>query len=198
MRRLAVGCGLALVAVVALLLLGMVAVIGALLPSLPNGFSSAAGGVAAGRPCAHPLETQGYRPGPGAFEPNHTGIDFVCLGDLTIVAVLPGTVVVADDGPCPDTYASGLRVFGCNVVVETTLDGRELFLRYGHLTQGSLDVLAGERVQAGAALGTEGASGFATGTHVHFEVDLGAPSTADCIDPVPYLDPAIVRCPCNG
>jgi murein DD-endopeptidase MepM/ murein hydrolase activator NlpD len=197
MRRLAVGCGLTLVAVVALLLFGIVAVIGALLPSLPNGVSSAAGSVAAGRPCAHPLETQGYKPGPGAFEPNHTGIDFVCLGDLTIVAVLPGTVVVADDGPCSNTFASGLRVFGCNVVVETTLDGRELFLRYGHLAQGSLDVPTGEHVQAGAALGTEGASGFATGAHVHFEVDLRAPSTADCINPVPYLDPAIVHCPCH-
>lgn len=198
MRRLAVGCGLAAVVVIALLLLGAAAVIGALLPSLPNGATSAVRSVAAGRPCAHPLETQGYKPGPGAFEPNHTGIDFVCLGDLTIVVVLPGTVAVADDGPCPNTYASGIRVFGCNVVVETMFGGQHLFLRYAHLAQDSLGVLVGDQVAAGAAVGTEGATGFATGAHLHFEVDVGAPTTADCINPVPYLDPAIVHCPCHS
>ena len=38
---------------------------------------------------------------------------------------------------------------------------------------------------------------MATGRHVHFEIDLGAASTADCINPVPYLDPTIIHCPCH-
>jgi len=66
------------------------------------------------------------------------------------------------------------------------------------MTQGSLDVLVGEQVAAGDALGLEGESGYATGYHVHFEIDVGAPSTADCINPVPYLDPTIIHCPCNN
>ena len=55
----------------------------------------------------------------------------------------------------------------------------------------------GEQAAAGDALGTEGESGYATGRHVHFEIDLGAASTADCINPVPYLDPTIIHCPCH-
>jgi murein DD-endopeptidase MepM/ murein hydrolase activator NlpD len=66
------------------------------------------------------------------------------------------------------------------------------------MAQGSLDVLVGERVGAGDALGTEGESGYATGRHVHFEIDLGAASTVDCINPVPYLDPSIIHCPCHA
>jgi murein DD-endopeptidase MepM/ murein hydrolase activator NlpD len=197
-KKVIVGCALLVVAIVAAVLVGGAAVIGALIPPLPSQPASAAGQVAAGRPCTKPVETQGYKPGPGAFEPNHTGIDFVCVGDLTIVAVLSGTVVVADDGPCPNTLARSVVSSGCNVVVETTLGGQDLYLRYGHLASGSLDVLKGERVAAGVALGIEGESGYATGLHVHFEVDLGAPNTAYCTNPVPYLDPSIVRCPCHS
>ena len=195
-RTLTCGCLIAVLAL-ALLLFGVVGALGALLPSLPN--QPTATQVAAGRPCADPIETQGYMPGPGAFEPHHTGIDFACEGNLTLTAVLAGTVVIADDGPCPNTYyTSGARTFGCNVDIETELGGRHLFARYGHMAQGSLDVLVGEQVAAGDALGTEGESGYATGRHVHFEIDLGAASTADCINPVPYLDPTIIHCPCHN
>ena len=196
MSRL-IGCVCVLVvATLAVVLLGGAAVLAALLPSLPS--PPTATQVASGRPCADPIETQGYMPGPGAFEPLHTGIDFVCEGNATIVAVLPGTVVVAADGPCPNTFLSGQRTFGCSVDIETTVAGRSLYARYGHTAQGSLDVTAGEQVTAGDALGIEGESGFATGLHVHFEIDAGAPSTADCINPVPYLDLAIVHCPCHS
>ena len=195
-RKLACGCLIAVLAL-AMLFLGLVAALGSLLPSLPN--RPVATQVTAGRPCADPIETQGYMPGPGAFEPNHTGIDFACEGSLTLTAVLAGIVVIADDGPCPNTFSTtGKRTFGCNVDIETKLDGRNLFARYGHMTQGSLDVLVGEQVAAGDALGLEGESGYATGYHVHFEIDVGAPSTADCINPVPYLDPTIIHCPCNN
>ena len=197
-RKVAVGCLIAVFAIIAVILIGGAAVIGALLPSLPTQPSSLETQVATGRPCADPIETQGYKPGPGAFEPNHTGIDFVCAANRTIVAVLPGTVVVADDGPCPNTYGAGVLVFGCNVAVETTQGGRNLFARYGHLTQGSLDVVVGEEVVPGEALGTEGESGFATGFHLHFEIDVGAASAADCINPVPYVDPSIIHCPCHS
>ena len=75
-RKVAVGCLIALVAIIAVVLIGGAAVIGALLPSVPTQPSSLETQVATGRPCADPIETQGYKPGPGAFEPNHTGIDF--------------------------------------------------------------------------------------------------------------------------
>ena|GEM_PF-6359044 len=194
-RKLTCGCLIAVLAL-AMLLIGVVAALGALLPSLTN--RPTATQVAAGRPCADPVETQGYMPGPGAFEPHHTGIDFACEGNRTLTAVLPGTVVIAADGPCPNTYdTSGAQTFGCSVDIETKLGGRNLFARYGHMLQGSLAVLVGEQVAAGDALGIEGESGYATGYHVHFEIDLGAASTADSINPVAYLDPTIIHCPCH-
>jgi murein DD-endopeptidase MepM/ murein hydrolase activator NlpD len=191
-RRAVVVALVLVAAVLGLLLCGIAAAVSALVPG-GNPSVISAGMVKAGRPCANPIETQGYMPGPGAFEPKHTGIDFVCIGNMTIVAVLPGIVVIAVDGPCPNTLASGVRTFGCNVTVKTIVDGRTLYLRYAHLEAGSLAVTAGQEVVTGAALGTEGASGFATGPHLHFEVDSGAASTADCIDPKPFLDRAIVQ-----
>ena len=59
-------------------------------------------------------------------------------------------------------------------------------------------MLVGEQVAAGNALGSEGGSGYATGRHVHFEMDLGAASTADCVEPGPDLDPTIIHCPCRN
>ncbi len=144
------------------------------------------GAVAAGRPCADPLETQGYMPGPGNLEPRHTGIDFACRGDRTLVALLPGTVALVRNADC----GGG---FGCTVVVESDIDGRHLYVRIGHVAEGSVAVAVGETVTAGTVLATEGSTGWSTGPHVHVEVDEGALSTDRCIDPAPFLDPGIVR-----
>ena len=142
--------------------------------------------VASGRPCADPLETQGFRPGPGNLEPSHTGIDFACLGDRTLVALLPGTVVVAHNTAC----GGG---FGCTVVLESTVEGRQLYVRYGHVAEGSIVVAVGDAVTPGTVVATEGSTGWSTGPHVHVEVDDGELSTDRCINPAPFLDPAILR-----
>jgi murein DD-endopeptidase MepM/ murein hydrolase activator NlpD len=149
--------------------------------------------VAPGRPCADPLETQGFRPGPGAFEPNHTGIDLVCLHDRTLVDVLPGTVVAVQDAGCPNTVEAGQLSFGCQVIVKTQLGRQELFVRYAHVLEGSVLVSVGQAVTPGTPLATEGSSGFSTGPHVHFEADAGGASTANAVNPTPLLDAAIVR-----
>jgi murein DD-endopeptidase MepM/ murein hydrolase activator NlpD len=53
--------------------------------------------------------------------------------------------------------------------------------RYGHLS--AFTVAAGQQVAAGALLGFQGATGNATGVHLHFEVRLdGVP-----LDPVPFM-----------
>lgn len=146
----------------------------------------APGVVLSGRPCATPLETQGFRPGPGNLEPHHTGIDFACLEDRTLVALLPGSVAVARNHDC----GGG---FGCTVVIQSELNGRHLFVRYGHVAEGSILVEPGQTVSPGIPVATEGSTGWSTGPHVHVEVDVGAPTTDRCIDPAPFLDPAILR-----
>ena len=149
--------------------------------------------VAPGRPCADPIESQGFRPGPGAFEPNHTGIDFICMGDHTLVDVLPGTIVEVQTSDCPNTLAEGRMSFGCDVVVETRLAGRDVFVRYAHAAEGSVVVAVGQTVVSGTPLATEGSTGFSTGPHVHFEVDVGRPASANAVDPAAVLDPAVLR-----
>ena len=60
-------------------------------------------------------------------------------------------------------------------------DNRKYY--YCHLAAGSLRVRAGQRVQAGTALGTMGNTGYSFGAHTHFEVRnaYGTP-----IDPAGY------------
>jgi len=49
--------------------------------------------------------------------------------------------------------------------------GETLYTVYGHLDQ--VDVLLGQRVEAGEVLGLSGATGQVTGPHLHFEVRIG-------------------------
>ena len=60
-------------------------------------------------------------------------------------------------------------------------DGRKYY--YCHMAAGSLRVRAGQRVQAGTALGTMGNTGYSFGAHTHFEVRnaYGTP-----VDPASY------------
>ena len=171
----------------ALVVAGTVAVAGSdtAAATAPASPAPSAEAVARGRPCADPLETQGFRPGPGNLEPNHTGIDFACLGDRTLVALLPGTVVLARNTACGGGY-------GCTVVVHSTVDGRQLYVRYGHVAAGSIAVAVGQPVTPGTVVGTEGSTGWSTGPHVHVEVDESELSADRCINPTPFLDPGIV------
>ena len=161
---------------------------------LPSSVPTTGGApIAPGRPCANPVETQGFGPTVYAFEPPlrgaahfHTGIDFVCLGDRTIHALVPGVVFTVVRSDC----GGG---FGCNVVVASQVNGRTLFSRYAHGAQGSQLVVPGELVAAGQPLELEGSTGNSTGAHVHVEVDEGTPFISSCIDPAPFLDPATVR-----
>ena len=52
---------------------------------------------------------------------------------------------------------------------------------YGHLS--AIDVEEGDTVKAGEQIGQIGATGFATGPHLHFEVRVNGQHT----DPAEYL-----------
>ena len=185
------------IAVAGLLFVGFCVAAGGALADdadLPSSVPATAGApVAPGRPCSDPVETQGFGPTAYAFEPPlrgaahfHTGIDFVCVGDRTIHALLPGVVFTVVRSDC----GGG---FGCNVVVASQVDGRTLFSRYAHGAEGSQLVVPGEIVTVGQPLELEGSTGNSTGAHVHVEVDEGTAFTSSSIDPAPFLDPSIVR-----
>ena len=119
--------------------------------------------------------TSGFRL---AARPEHNGIDLVGDDDKTVHAVAGGTVGFAG---AVSKSAGGLTwQWGYYVRIDGN-DGRKYY--YCHLAAGSLRVRAGQRVQAGTALGTMGNTGYSFGAHTHFEV-RNAYGTA--IDPAGY------------
>ena len=119
--------------------------------------------------------TSGFRL---AARPRHNGIDLVGDDDKTVHAVAGGTVGFAG---AVSKSAGGLTwQWGYYVRIDGN-DGRKYY--YCHLAAGSLRVRAGQRVQAGTALGTMGNTGYSFGAHTHFEVRnaYGTP-----IDPASY------------
>lgn len=119
--------------------------------------------------------TSGFRL---SARPSHNGIDLVGDDDRTVHAVAGGTVGFAG---IVSKSAGGLTwQWGYYVRIDGN-DGRKYY--YCHLAAGSLRVRAGQRVQAGTALGTMGNTGYSFGAHTHFEV-RNAYGTA--IDPAGY------------
>lgn len=108
----------------------------------------------------------------------HTGIDLVARADKTVVAAAAGTVKV-----------SGYNgAYGNQVVID---NGGGIQTRYAHMASAS-PVSVGQKVAAGTRLGTQGATGYVTGAHLHFEViKKGSP-----IDPKPFM--ASQGAPLNG
>ncbi len=104
------------------------------------------------------------RPLPGAigdpFGPRgarfHAGVDFPAAAGAPVAAAAGGTVVFA--GPSGSGWG--------NLVV--VAHGQGVRTRYAHLSR--IDVRAGRRVVTGQTVGLVGASGEASGPHLHFEV----------------------------
>jgi len=101
----------------------------------------------------------GFGPRGDAF---HTGVDFPAAAGTPVAAAGAGCVVSAgfDDG-------YGLLVVLSHALGVTTW--------YAHLSR--IDVRPGACVAAGARLGAVGATGRATGPHLHFEVRLRGAAT---------------------
>lgn len=95
---------------------------------------------------AHPI-LGGYR--------QHSGVDLAAPTGSPVLATAAGTVTYAD-------WRSG---YGLLVVVE---HGGGLQTRFAHLSR--IVVGTGQRVASGQLVGLVGATGRATGAHLHYEV----------------------------
>lgn len=106
----------------------------------------------------------------GLYYCGHTGVDLASNTASNIVHAAAAGVVAeaADDGG-----------YGVTVRLRHLLaDGQVVYTQYEHMQYGSLQVYAGETVGQGQELGLVGATGFASGAHLHFEVktiDAGGP-----------------------
>jgi len=123
-----------------------------------------------------------------------------------IYAVTDGPVVIATDGleeQVAGKNPTGLTLdqYPGNHMVQDLGDGN--YAMYAHIKTGSIKVKPGDQVKAGQVIGKVGATGRATGPHLHWGVKLNGarvnpyalldlpfkgetPSAA----PVPVVDPA--------
>lgn len=102
-------------------------------------------------------------------------------GSMEVVAAAAGEVIYAHDGEF-DRCASGSCGDGTsNSVALRHADGK--VTSYLHMKNGSVAVAVGDRVSCGQLLGRVGSSGWSSGPHVHFEVNLGRAFLIDPDDP---------------
>jgi murein DD-endopeptidase MepM/ murein hydrolase activator NlpD len=122
-------------------------------------------------PVATPVitSTYGYRVHPIFGDRRlHTGIDLRASSGTPIKAAAPGEVV----------FAGWRGGYGNCTIVD---HGGGVATLYAH--QSALKVAQGDEVSRGQVIGAAGATGNATGPHLHFEVRVnGVP-----VDPMPYL-----------
>jgi murein DD-endopeptidase MepM/ murein hydrolase activator NlpD len=123
-----------------------------------------ASGIAFTKPLAHSWISLGFGCTSFGFEPAdhgcpgghwHAGVDLAAARGTPVVATLPGiaTVVLSATG------------YGVHVIVD---HGGGLASLYGHLD--TVAITSGAYVMAGQVIGTVGATGNATGPHLHFEI----------------------------
>ena len=100
-------------------------------------------------------------------------------GDVPDNRIEKGELVAPD----PSGMDERRRSLGNHVILD---HGNGEFTRYAHLAPGSVRVLVGDRVDAGARLGQIGFSGD-SGFHVHLHFDLLLGVSLDAAQPVPPL-----------
>jgi len=104
----------------------------------------------------------------------HTGVDIAAAYGAKIVAADSGTVISS-------TYDSS---YGNYVVIS---HGNGVTTLYAHLSSRSVSV--GQTVTQGQTVGLAGATGVATGPHLHFEVSVNGTR----VDPLKYFTNYVLR-----
>jgi len=128
--------------------------------------------------CATLSVSQGF--GDTPWEHPHTGIDIVCPPATMVVAVADGVFHRNQGAPIACPYPSG-RTGGLGMYGVLNAGGRTYL--YGHLE--AFAASDGAHVTIGQPLGFEGATGCATGYHLHFEVLEGG----RVVNPCPLIPP---------
>jgi hypothetical protein len=126
--------------------------------------------------CPTMYVSQGF--GDTPWEHPHTGIDLVCPPATMVLAVADGVFHRDQGRPIRCAYPTG-RTGGLGTYGVLEAGGRAYL--YGHLE--GFAAADGAQVSIGQPLGFEGATGCATGVHLHFEVlESSGP-----VDPCPLL-----------
>lgn len=88
----------------------------------------------------------------------HSGVDLKGeIGD-SVTVIESGEVVEAEFDV----------VYGNYIKVKHEMNGEIIYSKYGHLSK--IDIVVGDKVNKGDKIGEVGATGMATGPHLHFEI----------------------------
>jgi murein DD-endopeptidase MepM/ murein hydrolase activator NlpD len=121
----------------------------------------------------------------GTREPHH-GVEFYNGSGTPVLAAADGTVTYAGDDR---TVRYGLEngFYGNLIVLKHDLPGTTIYTLYGHLSR--IDVAAGQTVTAGEQIGKVGSTGWAVGSHLHFEVRTDPQDYGSTVDPELWILP---------
>lgn len=125
----------------------------------------------------------GYRTDPvtGEGGQGHKGIDLTLWRGYSALSAIgaawDGTVTDVRDGV---EGFDTVRSAGNRVTID---HGDGVVTKYYHLANGSIPVQVGDSVTAGQVIGQMGSTGYSTGAHLHFQLEIyGEP-----VDPQPFL-----------
>jgi murein DD-endopeptidase MepM/ murein hydrolase activator NlpD len=128
----------------------------------------------------------------GTRQPHH-GVEFYDASGTPVLAAADGIVIVAGDDRESPLYSPWSNFYGNLIVIEHNLPGisQPVFTLYGHLSK--IEVQTNQNVRKGEKIGEVGATGAATGSHLHFEVRLGENDYDSNRNPVLWLKPLSVK-----
>lgn len=118
----------------------------------------------------------------------HYGMDIGSSGGTDYVISVSNGVVYSVSNTCAndgnlDNYCGG-GGYGNYVIIEHP---GSVYTVYAHLYPDSITVSVGESVKQGQIIGTMGNSGRSTGTHLHFQIEVGGRGAAYAEDPLGYI-----------
>ncbi|MFD5226669.1 M23 family metallopeptidase [Microbacterium sp. NPDC058342] len=104
----------------------------------------------------------------------HNGADMVAPAGTPIFAAAGGVV---------RTSSESYFGYGVAVVIDSVVGGQRVSTLYGHMTNGTRAVQAGQVVQPGQFIGKVGNTGRSYGAHLHFEVKVNG----SLVEPIGWL-----------
>jgi len=104
----------------------------------------------------------------------HNGADMVAPAGTPIFAAAGGVVRVSSE-----SYFG----YGVAIVIDSVVGGQRVSTLYGHMTNGTRAVSAGQTVQPGQFIGKVGNTGRSYGAHLHFEVHVNG----SLVEPISWL-----------
>jgi hypothetical protein len=117
----------------------------------------------------------------------HHGVEFPNAAGTPVLAVYDGTVFYAGDD-LTTKFGPVNNFYGNLVILQHNLPSQTVYTLYAHLSK--VDAVTGQTVKAGDKIGEVGQTGWAIGSHLHFEVRFDPADYNSDVNPELWLVPS--------